>query len=107
MKIPFYKPSSDHLTELVRIYISERDWDPHPAGPMRTKMVRMVEAAHREERAKAEQERVRAVEAAHREERAKAEQEIARAVEEIEKRAAKKEGWKEVKRIQRQLAEVT
>ena len=52
---------------------------------------------------------VRVVEAAYMEERAKAEQEIARAVEEIEKRAAKKieEGWKEVKRIQRQLAEVT
>ena len=53
MKIPFYKPSSDYLTELVRIYMSERDQDPHPAGSMWIKMVRAVEAAHREERAKA------------------------------------------------------
>ena len=53
--------------ELVRIYMSERDQDPHPAGPMWTKMAEeraravqeAVEAAHREESAKADQERVR------------------------------------------------
>ena len=75
-----------HLMELVSIYISERDQDPHPAGPMWMKMA--------EERAKADQERVRAVQ---------------EAVQEVEKRAAKEmqEAQKEVKRIQRQLAEVT